>query len=520
MINTETSKRKAVLTLISLDNIYSLGVRTLSSFLKARDFQVNAIFLKTSSYGNHQTPNNRDILLDLLAKIGTDIVGLSVKTPYLKLATDITNRIQESLKIKVIWGGTHPTILPEECIQVADIICRGEGEYALLELLERLHKGDAPYGIQNLWVRDGNNIHRNSQRPLLQDDDLNALPFPDYNSEDMYFVNNGFVTKGDPVINNSFEEYDTIASRGCPFRCSYCVNSILRDIYPKGSKFIRKRDPENVVNEIEHALNVMPNIQKIRFQDEVFPWEENWLAEFRDVYKRRINLPFVCTYHPNMVSENRIGLLRDAGMATLGLGIQSACEKIRQQVFARPESNEQILKSINILHKNKIEVNFDLILDNPYETQPHKEDGLRFLLNIPKPFTLFFFSLRFFPMFTLTTKALSDKVISEREIENGAGRLEFRYEWNAKSKKEDMFWGSLFVLASRSCIPRGFVKYFGHSAFIRKNPKIIFFIVKISKYPEFIIIGLRRLMRGHLKLSALLRLVSPKGIKKLFSKFY
>ncbi|HKZ57445.1 MAG TPA: cobalamin-dependent protein, partial [Thermodesulfovibrionales bacterium] len=336
MINTETSKRKAVLTLISLDNIYSLGVRTLSSYLKARDFQVNAIFFKASSYGNHQTSNNWEILLDLLAKIGTDIVGLSVKTPYLKLATDITNKIHEVMKIKVIWGGTHPTILPEESIQVADIICKGEGEYALLELLERLYKGDALYGIQNLWIRDGNNIHRNSQRPLLQDDDLNALPFPDYNSEDMYFVNNGFVTKGDPVINNSFEEYDTIASRGCPFRCSYCVNSILRDIYPKGSKFIRKRDPENVVNEIEHALNVMPNIQKIRFQDEVFPWEENWLAEFRDVYKRRINLPFVCTYHPNMVNENRIGRLRDAGMATLGLGIQSACEKIRQQVFARP----------------------------------------------------------------------------------------------------------------------------------------------------------------------------------------
>ncbi len=505
MANNIRMGKKPVLTLIALDNIYSLGVRTLSSFLKARDFQVNAIFLKTSSYGNHQTSNNWDILLDLLAKIGTDIVGLSVKTPYLKLATDITNRIQEVLKIKVIGGGTHPTILPEKCIQVADIICQGEGEYALLELLERLHKGDAPYGIQNLWIRDENNIHRNSQRPLLQDADLNALPFPDYNTEDMYFIKERFVNKGDPVINNSFEEYDTIASRGCPFRCSYCVNSILRDIYPKGGKFMRKRDPD---------------IQKIRFQDEVFPWEENWLSEFRDVYKRRINLPFVCTYHPNMVSENRIGLLRDAGMATLGLGIQSACENIRQQVFARPESNEQILKSINILHKNKIEVNFDLILDNPYETQPHKEDGLRFLLNIPKPFTLFFFSLRFFPMFTLTTKALADKVISEREIENGTGRLEFRYEWNAKSKKEDIFWGSLFVLASRSCIPRGFVKHFGRSAFIRKNPRIIFFIVKISKYPEFIIIGLRRLMRGHLKLSALLRLVSPKGIKKLFSKFY
>ncbi|MFX0204321.1 MAG: B12-binding domain-containing radical SAM protein [Candidatus Hodarchaeota archaeon] len=333
----------------------------------------------------------------------------------------------------------------------------------------------------------------------------------------MYSVDEYRIIKGDPIINNS-ALYLTTASRGCPFKCSYCVNSILRDIYPGNSKFTRKRDPDNVVKEIEHALNTLPNIHKIRFEDEVFPWEESWLEGFHEAYKSRISLPFLCTYHPVMVNEQRISILKAAGMGTMGLGIQSPSEKIRKQIFNRPESNEQLLKVINILHKYKIEVNFDLILDNPYETQIEKRVGLEFLLSLPKPFTLSVFPLKFLPKVKLTAKALVDHIVSDTQIEKGDGSFSFQYDWNEKKKRGDIFWNGLFVLASRSCIPRSLVHHFKQSSFIKKNPGIILSIMRVSKYPEFIIIGLRRFFHRQINLSALRSLLKLRVLKFIFSR--
>ena len=100
-----------------------------------------------------------DNLIDILRNTNTDLIGISLRaSAYLKVAISITEYIKRFLKIPIVWGGLHPTLVPEKCIEFADIVCRGEGEYPLLELVDNISKQKEIDNIPNLWIRRGKEI--------------------------------------------------------------------------------------------------------------------------------------------------------------------------------------------------------------------------------------------------------------------------------------------------------------------------------------------------------------------------
>lgn len=507
------SNEKPVLTLIALMNYYALGIRTISSLVKSKDYQVNIIFWGSYIGTDPAVMKNKRVVLDLISSLRTDLVGISVNTPFAVLAEDLTNLIRHELKIKTLWGGAHPTILPDECIEKADIICRGEGERACLELLDCIHKGESYDSIDNLWIRNESAITRNQIRPLLQGHELDDLPFPDYGSDSIHYIDENGVNKGDPFVHSI--QYEVIASRGCPYRCTYCVNSILRDIYPKGGDIIRVRSPETVIREIESALKIFHHVEAIRFEDEVFPWKAKWLEEFSDLYRERINLPFICTYVPNIVTEERISLLHKTGLSSIGVGIQSPSERVRKEIFRRPETNERLHQAITYFHKYGVEVNFDLIFDNPYENHEDKAKGFEFLSNLPKPFTLSVFSMVFFPETALTKRALADGFVSEDMLRRQEGLYTIIYDWQAPRDPGDTFWDCLNVLTSRSCMPSLIVRSLSRSKWLRKKPGMLMYVVAVSRYAELSIIALRRLRKGRITWSAILKALKTRKLKLL-----
>jgi len=211
--------------------------------LNSKGWRTNVIIFKLHySRADVPTRKEEELLIGLLKDLRSDVVGLSVKTPFLRIARRLSEKIRDEVGSLVAWGGSHPTILPEESIRIADVVCIGEGEHPLAELIEKIATGKVVDDIPNLWIRRHGEIRRNDQRPLLQGDELDRLPFPDIGGEGKFSVHRGKLLPGDPL--EKAMEYYPMASRGCPFRCSYCINGILKErLHAKGA-FVRLRSPK------------------------------------------------------------------------------------------------------------------------------------------------------------------------------------------------------------------------------------------------------------------------------------
>ena len=112
---------------------------------------------------------------------GSDLVGVTLMTNFFDGAVQVTERIKRDLDVPVIWGGVHPTIRPQESLEYADIVCVGDGEDAVLELMDRMAAGRDWSDIPNLWIKRGDVIVRNPPRPLQSN--LDIYPPPDYSLE-------------------------------------------------------------------------------------------------------------------------------------------------------------------------------------------------------------------------------------------------------------------------------------------------------------------------------------------------
>jgi Fe-S oxidoreductase len=108
-----------------------------------------------------------------------ELVGMSVTTEIYPWAKTMSGLIKQAMDVPVIWGGIHPTSVPEEVMRndTVDMVCVGEGEYPLLELVESMKKGAIDYSIRNIWFKRNGGLVRNEVRPLIAD--LDALPLSD-----------------------------------------------------------------------------------------------------------------------------------------------------------------------------------------------------------------------------------------------------------------------------------------------------------------------------------------------------
>ena len=129
---------KVVLLSIYPD-IKSFGLRTLSACLKKEGHDVRLVFLPMPFTERYE----KSILQEIVdISEGAGLIGISLMTNFYDNAIQVTNFIKERLDVHVIWGGIHPTIRPEECLNFVDTVCLGEGEGALLELGKKLNKED------------------------------------------------------------------------------------------------------------------------------------------------------------------------------------------------------------------------------------------------------------------------------------------------------------------------------------------------------------------------------------------
>jgi anaerobic magnesium-protoporphyrin IX monomethyl ester cyclase len=401
-------------TLISVfESVSAYGLRLLSAVLAQAGFETRLVFLPRETEGlpwdGFRYPYPQAVL-DQLAELAgdSDLVGISLTTNYFYNAAQLTQHLHRTTKAQIVWGGIHPTVRPEECLEYADFACVGEGEEALLELVQRLEDGGGHDGIESMWYRQGGRIVRTSLRPPPTD--LDAYPFPDYRLANSYVLHRGEIQPMSLELlyhysrwlgrSDGVATYETVMARGCSYACTYCCNNALRAIY-HGRWRVRRRSVENVIGDLDQAIARNPGFQLVQFNDDEFLSDLETIRAFCDAYRQAVNIPFVVVgFQPPMVDRERIGLLVDAGMKTLHMGIQTGSMNTMRRIYRRPVRREQILQATQVLASfaGRLEPPaFDLILDNPWETEEDHLETLSLLLEIPRPYNLQIFSLTFFP---------------------------------------------------------------------------------------------------------------------------
>lgn len=402
---------KVDIVLVFLYRYRNFSVRILYSTLKAIDgIEPHAIFFKNceTNIFNPHTKKEEQLFVRTIKELNPKLVGFCVLSPYVLVAKRLTRLVKENSSALVIWGGLHPTIAPESCMGDVDMICIGEGDGAMFDLAVSLREGKSYYDISNLWVKENGAIKKNPMRRLI--DNLDSIPFPSYGERNFYFIEHNKIKRDDPLLSDNYFWIQT--SRGCSYSCSYCGNSLLQSLFKNLGAYVRRRTVSNVIDEIKKGLTLYRGgINYIFFVDDVFGDEELWLKEFQYIYKKEIGLPFYAQYNPKSIKQSMLSRLVSAGLDATKLGIQTGSDNIRNKIFCRPGSNEEIISSIKEVVKYNVKVEYDLLLDNPYETERSLRETIEFLLRLPKPSIFNLYALKYFPNYPLTRKAISDKYI-------------------------------------------------------------------------------------------------------------
>jgi radical SAM superfamily enzyme YgiQ (UPF0313 family) len=447
---------------------HSINIRSLSSYLKQKGFDVICLFCPD----DYNEKNLAD-LIRVLKRENIGFVGISLVTDDFWRAVTATQAIKRNLGIPVIWGGAHVNVLPDESLQYADMICVGEGEEALLELVENISTRSVPdTTIRNVYFRNDQGIIRNEIRPL--EENLDKYPIPDLDLTSQYVMDQYRLEKLSelPTCN----EYSVMTSRGCPYACSYCYNSYRRKVYANKGKYLRFRSVENVIDELCQANKIFKNLKGISFWDDSFVARSLKEIElFKDLYKKHINLPFFALIEPMAFNYEKIKILKEAGLSALQVGIQTGSERINKDIYKRPVSNKKVIEVAESINKLGISVKYDLIFNNPYEKREDVLETIKLLLEFPKPFSIQGYNLIFYPRTSLTEKALMDGFVTRTDNNknfstiqaasnsplacSGRSEISERYYKIKYDSKEKEYLNSLISLMAFRRAPRRLVRY-------------------------------------------------------------
>lgn len=262
--------------------------------------------------------------------------------------------------IYLLAGGVHVTLNPDETSSDSfDALCVGEGEHAVLELVEQLKNGQAPSGIPNLWFKGVNKIEKNSQRPFMQD--LDNLPFPDRQMWDEW------------IEERAGSEYPVLLGRGCPFECAYCSNHALRRISP--GSYVRFRSPDNIIAEVRDLISMYPGEKDVYLEVESFGVNKEWALELCAKLERlnsslaeplsfRVNLRLT----PKPDFEELFKACQRANFKMINIGLESGSERVRRDILRRNYSNQDVVDTVNQARKCGIKVAFFNLIGIPGET--------------------------------------------------------------------------------------------------------------------------------------------------------
>lgn len=350
-----------------------LGIAYIAAVLKKHHHWVkvyNADYHNTAEYLNQrQLLENsslyKSVLEDLTnpiwSKIGEkissatpDFVGITMLTANYRAAKNIA-KIAKAINnnIKVVVGGTHPTLDPEGTLaeNEFDYVIRGEGELTFLELAD----GHKEQEIKGLSFKKNNKLIHNEDRAFIPD--LDTLPFP---SRDLFLNDTEYLDFG-----------YIITGRGCSFVCSYCASPQL------WRRTVRFRSVSNIVSEMEY-LQMKHDSSIVRFVDDTFTSNKHRAKEIcREIIDKQLGVRWVCETRTDCLDEKLVALMKKAGCIRIKVGVESGSDRILRKM-RKGINTGQIREAVKLIKEQQLPLTIYLMAGFPGETSEDLRQTIEF----------------------------------------------------------------------------------------------------------------------------------------------
>jgi radical SAM superfamily enzyme YgiQ (UPF0313 family) len=443
----DTTNKKGPVMLVAFYNTKALGVRYLEAALEKEGYEVYTVFYKDFNSVRPQvtTESELGLLCDRISQVKPLLIGLSVMSSmYIETVDAVIQAIKRMFDIPTVCGGAFASMFPERFLDRGiEYVIRCDGERAICRLADAIGEGADVSSVPSLCFRSEKGTVTNSVGDVANS--LDDYGIPAVVSKNACFIENNSVTEGDPQLHAA--TYELVASRGCPFTCSYCCCVNLRRLMPGGTPPVRTRSVKNVIGELTLAKSLLKRVVYIHFYDEVFPSSPDWINDFVDQYQKQICLPFNIFGHPKLVNANILKKLVSAGLTEVIMGIQSGSPLIRRDVFHRYETQDDILSAARKIREAGVAgVVYDFMLQHPFETIGSMKETFNLIAEFNPPFELQLHGLNFLPGTDIVAMAIDGGYLSQEEMDGimyAPMQRQFDTYWKRESSPESRLWYEL-----------------------------------------------------------------------------
>ncbi len=287
-----------------------------------------------------------------IQSINPDIAGITAMTMTLIDVIKTVNLVKKiNRNIKVVLGGPHVNLYPEETIRLGnvDYLVLGEGEEVFKDLLTSISDRPALCKIPGLVFQDNGKIVNTGVRPLIKH--LDQLPFPARHLT-LYQKYTSLLFSG-RIVTTIF------TSRGCPFKCTFCDR-------PSLGKIFRYRSALNVVDELEECVSM--GIQDFLFYDDTFTVNKKRVIEIcNEIIRRKLNITWDIRARVDTVDEQALMHLKKAGCQGIHYGVEAGTERILK-ILNKGISLKQAEDIFTLTRKYKMQILAYFMIGNPKET--------------------------------------------------------------------------------------------------------------------------------------------------------
>jgi len=310
-----------------------------------------------------------------------DVVGVEVFTASFRVCSEWAQDIRrECPGARVVFGGPHPTTLPEVTAKVpaVDAIVLGEGEATMRRLLAAWGAGREPDGIPGLRYRsaDGSIVDNGPPEPI---EDLDALPCPAFDLMNL----DAYLSSGTQRATGS-RCTTAITSRGCRYRCAFCGQ-------PFGHR-VRLRSPENVVSELEILIRDH-DVHEVVYVDDDFATDPGRAAAICDlIVDRGIRVTWHVHCRVDTVSRALMQRMADAGCRSVFFGVESGSQKMLDAMNKRT-TVERIEAAVRDAKETIGWVACGFVFGMPGETRETAEETIRFAKRLDPAIANFLFAI-------------------------------------------------------------------------------------------------------------------------------
>ena len=295
-------------------------------------------------------------IINGILEFKADAIGFSCMSNFWQYVKDLSEKIKSTAGLKdipIFVGGPHAIVCPSSIEETRDIdgLCIGEGEYAFLEVINKIAQDADFRDTSNFYFNGKNGAVKNELNTLISD--LDVLPFPDR----------------DIFPEKVFANYANFTfSRGCPYSCSYCCNSAFHKIFKDKGNKIRHRSVSKALEEIE-LFSEKYNSDVLSFDDDCFNKNPGWFKSFCSEYKEKIGIPYTCNTRPELLDSESAKLLKESGCKKINIGIESGDERLRRSILNRNIKDEQIIRAFDHARENELETMSFNMVGFPGETR-------------------------------------------------------------------------------------------------------------------------------------------------------